>query len=565
VSASEFAFLALGLVLGVATGAALIEVLRAHPPAPRLVRVTVGPDSVPRRVPATLARDPFAPPAPKPALDEHDYDPIGIRRPPEDRTIVPSSPRATAPSAQFPPRYVVVRPAGTSGAPSANFAAGRMIGIPILPEPDEFLAQFAPAMRRGSRPPGAGGGVALLERTDVALAAAARDERGRAGTKAAAPAIDPTLPCADERRLAAERCAMAERAREQADTAQTSIRQAQRAYDEHMTRAERAAATADPSRVRHAKELAQSAFRRSRGIAGTRDEVEAAARAWLQEINRTNNDAREAAIIAARERDAANALVTVIERLSLEADAARISAEVAAEACMAAREAVASCDEADQAVQRAPELPVPASPVERGWPADDAGRDGDAISATAGEAAILRLLRGDRATRVALVDQLAGKDPAERRRWQLLLSDLVDAIVGRAIEGAALDFPKDHTFWGPNSRTENREIVAALASLGYRFDGLGSFADGRLPSQRDLSLAVGYSGLDPKRIRRWPNEAETATLLADVTVAADEFLAAEAASLMLGELIDVLGRRADGLAELWNDWGRIRPLLLATD
>ena len=35
VSASEFAFLALGLVLGVATGAALIEVLRARPPAPR--------------------------------------------------------------------------------------------------------------------------------------------------------------------------------------------------------------------------------------------------------------------------------------------------------------------------------------------------------------------------------------------------------------------------------------------------------------------------------------------------------------------------------------------------
>ncbi len=191
-SASEFAFLALGLVLGVATGAALIEVLRAHPPAPRLVRVTVGPDSVPRRVPATLARDPFAPPPPKPALDEHDYDPIGIRRPPEARTIVPSSPRASAPSAQFPPRYVVVRPAGTSGAPSANFAAGRMIGIPILPEPDEFLAQFAGATRRGSRPPAAGGGVALLERLDIALSAAARDERSPAGTRAAAPAIDPT-------------------------------------------------------------------------------------------------------------------------------------------------------------------------------------------------------------------------------------------------------------------------------------------------------------------------------------------------------------------------------------
>ena len=32
--------------------------------------------------------------------------------------------------------------------------------------------------------------------------------------------------------------------------------------------------------------------------------------------------------------------------------------------------------------------------------------------------------------------------------------------------------------------------------------------------------------------------------------------------LTLGELVSMLGRRADGLADLWNQWGRIRPLLL---
>ena len=32
--------------------------------------------------------------------------------------------------------------------------------------------------------------------------------------------------------------------------------------------------------------------------------------------------------------------------------------------------------------------------------------------------------------------------------------------------------------------------------------------------------------------------------------------------LTLGELVAMLGRRADGLAMLWNDWGRVRPLLL---
>jgi hypothetical protein len=54
-TASEFAFLALGLVLGVASGAALSIVIRARPPAPREIRVTVSTDAVPRRPPATLS------------------------------------------------------------------------------------------------------------------------------------------------------------------------------------------------------------------------------------------------------------------------------------------------------------------------------------------------------------------------------------------------------------------------------------------------------------------------------------------------------------------------------
>jgi hypothetical protein len=27
-------------------------------------------------------------------------------------------------------------------------------------------------------------------------------------------------------------------------------------------------------------------------------------------------------------------------------------------------------------------------------------------------------------------------------------------------------------------------------------------------------------------------------------------------------MVAMLGKRADGLAEAWNDWGRLRPLLL---
>ena len=65
-TASEFAFLAMGLVLGVAAGAALIEVLRARPPARREVKVTVAQDAIPRRA-ATLADDAFVSTSAEPA------------------------------------------------------------------------------------------------------------------------------------------------------------------------------------------------------------------------------------------------------------------------------------------------------------------------------------------------------------------------------------------------------------------------------------------------------------------------------------------------------------------
>ena len=114
----------------------------------------------------------------------------------------------------------------------------------------------------------------------------------------------------------------------------------------------------------------------------------------------------------------------------------------------------------------------------------------------------------------------------------------------------------------PITLAQNRDIAGALASLGYRFDGLGGWVDARVPSQRDLSLALGYAGLDPMRIRHWPTEAEMVALYRDVAVAADEHLASSAGNLTLGELVTMLGRRADGLTELWNHWGRLRPLLL---
>jgi hypothetical protein len=182
-----------------------------------------------------------------------------------------------------------------------------------------------------------------------------------------------------------------------------------------------------------------------------------------------------------------------------------------------------------------------------------------------GVARVLRILRGDRAARETLVARLSGTDGEEARRWRLALADLVVAIVARAIEDGYLEVAEADAFWGMFDTRERRDIVSALSALGFRFDGLGGFADGRVPAQRDLSLAVGYAGLDRMRVRNWPRESELEDLFAGAAVAADEWLAAEGGDLALGRMIDALGNRAGDLADVWNAWGRVRPLLLATD
>ena len=422
--------------------------------------------------------------------------------------------------------------------------------------------------------------IALLDRPGPAVHASimAIDESGAPGAaptstsgdasagpvvgapEAGAGAVD---RCADERRVASERCELAVRARAGAGTADEALRAAQRAYDEHLSRADAAAAVSDARSVRREKEAAQARFRAAYATSATTDDAETAARVWLEEINDVNNAARAAGATATRERASATKIGATLEHLSLEADAARIAAETAEAACLMARQALAVCDErVDADVAQAQPAAVPAPWAERPGVAVEDDEPLVAALSTGGTPTIFRLLRGDRDAMTRLVAQLAATDAAEQRRWQLNIGRLVDAIVAVAIEATSLEFPPDHTFWGAFTATQDREIAEALSSLGYRFDGLSGFVDDRIPTQRDLSLALGYAGLDPMRIRHWPTEAEMAALYAEVSVAADEHLAATAGDLSLGELIALLGRRADPLAELWNEWGHVRPLLL---
>jgi hypothetical protein len=603
VTASEFSFLALGLILGLVTGAALVELFRARPPASHEVRLTVSHDAI-RRRPSTLAEDAFISVGPEPArggpADRRLAVAPATSATSERRTNVryewPSKavggpsmagaiPIGPGPGVAVPVPGRVMEPSmpltGVPPPPTSG-PEGQMAGIPISGGDDPVLGALRTGTAPGGTPPKSaavrpGPALATVPAPAPATATATARPIGaitavavldrtlpkRSPGRPGAPASDPvaTERCAEERRIADERCELATRARAQAVAAVDALRLAQRSYDEHEAAAVTAAWRADPRAVHDAKDAAQGGFRSTVAAATSSDQLEAAARNWLTEINRINHEAREAKTTADREHAAASEIGATLERLGLEADSARISAANADATCLAAREAVAECDERpaeDPASYLVPPVAVPAG-VPR---LDEDEMLGQALEA-GGEPRIFRLLRGDRQAMISLIAALAeATDPDAKRRWQLQLTNLIEAIVADAIEASALDFPADHEFWSEFTRSQGREIAAALSSLGYRFDGLGGWADGRHPSQRDLSLALGYAGIDPMRLRHWPSEDATGELFRDVTVAADEYLAGVAGDLTLAEMVTMLGRRADGLAEVWNHWGTIRPLLL---
>jgi hypothetical protein len=550
VTVSEFMFLAIGLVLGVASGVALAEIIRARPPARREVRLTVSPDAIPRRRASTLADDAFVTVGPEPArggpADRRDIDGPAPSGTPERRTNV---------LAAATPRD------------DAKPAPG-MVGMPISAGADPMLDVFRAGTRDAGRPRGErrpGGDLSRSTAPNAAYPHAAvglLDPPTTVATETQAPTKTYSGPCADERRLADERCELATRAQAQAGAAADALRRAQRAYDSHTTAAEAAADAANPRAVRSLKEGAQRDFRAASRAATSPDAVEVAARTWLQEINRINREAAGASLAAEREREAAAEIGVRLERMSIEADAARVGSEMASAACVAARTALADCDERTQAGVETPRS-APPPPTTDPALSDLAAGEALGIALQGGTAPrIFRLLRGDADAMETLVASLAGDDPDEQRRWKLAVAGLLDAILADAIEGAYLRFPHEHSFWGPQTQQQNRDITLALTSLGYRFDGLGGWVDERQPSQRELSLALSYAGLDPMRVRHWPDDHQTAGLFSEVEVAADEYVAGAAGDLTLAEMVEMLGRRADGLVDLWNHWGRVRPLLL---
>ncbi len=75
-------------------------------------------------------------------------------------------------------------------------------------------------------------------------------------------------------------------------------------------------------------------------------------------------------------------------------------------------------------------------------------------------------------------------------------------------------------------------------------------------------MALAYAGLDPRNMRHLPSAEDLRLLPGSIGVDARAFLAARAPTLAMDQLVSTLGRRAEPLEPLWNEWGQVRPVLL---
>jgi hypothetical protein len=175
---------------------------------------------------------------------------------------------------------------------------------------------------------------------------------------------------------------------------------------------------------------------------------------------------------------------------------------------------------------------------------------------------IERILHGDHRAMLTALDAIAGDDGAVRRTWEQLLAGLVEALDERAIDLGYLDFPMGAPFWDTFTILQCRAIVANLGMMGFRFDGREGWTDGRAPSYRDLSTAVAEVGIDPRRVRAWPNQLEIGELYRGVRPAPEDAIIELAPTLQPGALQNLLGPLAGAFGELWLTWEPVRRILL---
>jgi hypothetical protein len=413
-------------------------------------------------------------------------------------------------------------------------------------------------------------------------------------------------PCGNARTQAESACSEAARLKLVAREAAVALQATMRNLSQAALELEDAHSAVDAHQVTDAKVAARKTYRRQLEAATTIMERQRAVTTWWREINRINGRSRRAYQML--ERAHANAVETQqamghAERL---ADARRIRAEAATQACIDARGRLAVCEEQTGATISAGALDAllavdalgsgdgfgdeHAAALSAPAPTEAEPRDGmngrsaptmlvDLLGrAAAGQEQPFepatpqpafeplvaeRFFQGDRAVLRWLareLSELTGRPPSH---FLLLLQELVEAVQVAAAERRFLVFDAEDPLWGQFSQSECRTISGALSDLGFRYDTRDGWYGGRVPNPNDLAIAIAYAGFDARRIRGLPTTPDGFRDLAgSISAAPLELIRESAPELTIRQLVEILGTRADALDDLWDDWGRLRPMLL---
>jgi hypothetical protein len=389
-------------------------------------------------------------------------------------------------------------------------------------------------------------------------------------------------PCGELRRSAESACARAAELKEAAAAARTALQVARRELVRVQHTLEEARGAADPARVSRGKAAARSAYRRAIASSALPADRQRAAAEWLREIDRLNREGRRANRALSKTESVLRQLARQAFEAERQTDAARIAWESAAALCADTRQQLAACEGSPEqliAITAPRDTAWDGQPVaESGQPAINGNaRDSQSVEPAAGGSAagentlstslvplvVERLAYGDRETFRTVSAELSGLTGHPVSHYLLLLQELVDAVRMVAAERHFLAFEDAHPLWTQFNREERQAIMAALADLGFRYDHEEGWYGGRAPGTSEMAVALAYAGHDPRTIRRQLSSDELRALPQSVTVSPVDCLAALAPDLTLSQMFELLGPRADTLGPLWDDWGRLRPVLLS--
>jgi hypothetical protein len=361
--------------------------------------------------------------------------------------------------------------------------------------------------------------------------------------------------CAELRLEVATRCEEAHAAVEAHAAASEEARARRRDLVACQHQVETALAAADPGLRRADKASAYDAYLASyRAAADDAGRTEATA-TWAAAIDRINRQGRLAARTVSRTRGQAAAAEEALRAAQRAEQALRIKAEAAQAACLDGRVRLAACDEG--LTEPVPPLDPSTSQV----PRPDQHVFRLAPSPGPQPFVIEAVLAGDDEALEAAARAVAERavlSPAEAR---LQLRELVDAIMAAANQDGYLVFDPSDALWSQLTLEESHDVVGALARLGFSLEPHEGWHNGRQPSSADLSMALGYAGLDTRQMRNLPGTVELAAMPATIGVDAQAFLAVQAPDLAVDDLVRLLGTRATHLEPLWDAWGQVRPVL----